>query len=268
MQRPFTYLQPSGYRAMAAVVDGLKGCESKLSSFEGGTFSWKFVEQLPPPDLFSSLTNIAFDFEVHELDPDSDFYVPDPGIPECRALMARGGLRDFLAGLPCLESLSISFVLNADTMDIDYPARLEDIIKAGHHWPRLRSLSLGDIEVKTQELIDTLTLHQDTLRRLELHDIRLSTSWLTFLPNVSELLELDEASIWGDIYGARQFALGLVWVEHWDMGEPHLWPDDSFRTDLGAYLANGGTCPLNHNNQGRRLSPGYDPFSLGLGNLF
>ncbi|KAK3688807.1 hypothetical protein B0T22DRAFT_162237 [Podospora appendiculata] len=255
--QPWDNLRPSGYRGAKAVLSALETCNSKLEALEIGTVSWRIIDALPSPDRLSSLTSLTLALDTvddRSRIPNAETLYTSTEVPKCRKLFELGGFRDFLAGLPNLEALGVEFTYSNELPMLQYPAGLDDIIKPGHHWPKLRALNLGNIDMETEGLMGFLELHKDMLLRLELHDIRITTSWLKLLPDIHTLLSLKQASVWGDLYGVQAVTEdGEEMGEHWDLGDPSWSDDDPFSHKLGLYLVEGGTCPLKHANMSNTI---------------
>ncbi|KAH7039874.1 uncharacterized protein B0I36DRAFT_3048 [Microdochium trichocladiopsis] len=164
---------------------------------------------------------------------------------ECARVMSTGMLRNFLICLENLENLQVSFLYNS--VNLDFPARLDDVIQPKHRWEYLTTLKLENISTERQELLAVLKRHKDTLEALSLHNIALrNTSWLVLLPQIRKTLTgLVSASMDGELFG---------WDERYDMEEYWNLGRDGYgaelRFDLNRYLKSQviKTCPLSRDN--------------------
>ncbi|KAM7201798.1 hypothetical protein V8F20_004759 [Naviculisporaceae sp. PSN 640] len=131
---------------------------------------------------------------------------------------------------------------------------LGHVLKPGHVWPFLKSLSLTGLASRARDFLKVFELHKKTLRRLELMNIFLigdpprDDNWTPFLKALREMLGVHGCTvvIYGDMVdwiqepGADVDSLDPVW---WDMGVP--WGKHVGRENLTEWFANGGECPVN-----------------------
>ncbi|KAK4208532.1 hypothetical protein QBC37DRAFT_452424 [Rhypophila decipiens] len=190
-------------------------------------------------------------------------------------LLYHGHLRDFLAALPNLEHLSVNF----SPME---PRRLTErepgphlvplgtLMKAGHRWPALKSLSLTGIMDRGENYLAMFELHRSTLKKIELWCLYLAAeepgerSWIPFLQALQQMLGTRgcELVICGDAIDWRNHAevvesLGdydldgggpgdnLIPVR-WKFGLPEhvLERPYRLRQKLSAWFVQGGEIPL------------------------
>ncbi|KAK9416614.1 putative Replication factor C subunit 3 [Seiridium unicorne] len=160
-------------------------------------------------------------------------------VPECRRVMEKGLLRDFIASLKALKTIVVQF--DSHSKRHGYPAALHDVIYPRHCWEHLYHLSLSNIVCERQDLVAVLKKHKTSLMILELQDIRLySTSWLVLLPQIRKTLRLDDALICGELYGRNEYT---GQDEKFDLEPPDCAIDD-LRVAVTNYLCDGGRCPL------------------------
>ncbi|KAK8095053.1 hypothetical protein PG997_001738 [Apiospora hydei] len=218
--KPGTSPEPVGCRQLGTLLSAIGDKDIKLKSLTAGHFSWKFFENNPMTLLID--TGVE---DAHEEEPNLGSEVH-----KCRPVMERGLLRDFIASLTQLKTLSVMF--NFHSYEHGFPAALEDVIKPKHKWEHLEDLSLGNIECERQELMSVLKRHKDTLDSLELQDIRLkSTSWLALQSSIRKHLNLVDAMVTGELYGVDEEMMmdELFMLEPADLR-------DELRDDLCDYL--------------------------------
>jgi len=81
--------------------------------------------------------------------------------------------------------------------------RLKDIIKPSHRWPYLRRLALSGFVATSQEFLDVVALHKDTLRYIEFGVVELlDNKPKAFVQNVNQLMGRSfESVVWGPVRG-------------------------------------------------------------------
>ncbi|KAM7216800.1 hypothetical protein V8F06_007777 [Rhypophila decipiens] len=159
---------------------------------------------------------------------------------ECGSrLLNHGHLRDFLAALPNLEHLSVNF----SPME---PRRLMErepgpdlvplgtVMKGGHRWPGLKSLSLTGITDRSENYLAMFELHKSTLKKIELGYLYLAAEE----PEVVEIL--GDSDLDGGGHGDN-----LIPVR-WKFGLPEhaLERPYRLRQRLSAWFVQGGEIPL------------------------
>ncbi|KAK7921509.1 hypothetical protein PG985_009531 [Apiospora marii] len=233
--KPGTSPEPVGCRQLGTLLSAIGNKDIQLKSLTAGHFSWQFFENNPivlsgalAPCSGLTYLELLIDTGVE------DIFEEEPNlgseVNKCRPVMERGLLRDFIASLTQLKTLSIMF--NFHSYEHGFPAALEDVIKPKHKWEHLEDLSLGNIECERQELMSVLKRHKDTLDSLELQDIRLkSTSWLALQSSIRKHLKLVDVMVTGELYGVDEEMM----MDELFMLEP---PDlrDELRDDLCDYL--------------------------------
>lgn len=179
------------------------------------------------------------------LNPDDDHDGFGTEVLDCARVMSTGMLRDFLRCLESLEVLQVSFLYNS--VNLDFPARLGDVVQPKHRWEYLTTLKLENISTERQELLAVLKRHRDTLEALSLHNMSLrTTSWLILLPQIRKTLTgLVSASMDGELFGWDE---RYDEEEYWNLGRDSYGAD--LRFDLNRYLRSQivRNCPLNRDN--------------------
>ncbi|KAK6824564.1 hypothetical protein PG987_012058 [Apiospora arundinis] len=237
--KPDTAPDPVGCRQLgtllSAIADNPDNHNIRLKSLTAGHFSWSFFENNPvvlsgalAPCSSLTYLELLIDTGVEGI------YDPEPNygseVAQCRTVMNRGLLRDFIASLTQLKSLSVMFNFHSELQG--FPAALEDVIKPRHRWEYLEDLSLGNVECERQELMAVLKRHKDTLDSLELQDIRLkTTSWLPLQAAIRKNLNLVDAMVTGDLYGVDE---DMMMDELFMLHPPDV--RDELRDDLCDYL--------------------------------
>ncbi|KAK3684075.1 hypothetical protein B0T22DRAFT_520554 [Podospora appendiculata] len=108
----------------------------------------------------------------------------------------KGQFREFAKSLRCLRTLSIKFS-NAHLIPRGSysAATLHDTIEPRHRWPALQCLTLEFVQCKSADLLQFVTIHEDTLKSVYLEDVRMdNTEWTDLIAglralNVSRILE-------------------------------------------------------------------------------
>ncbi|KAK9773447.1 putative F-box domain-containing protein [Seiridium cardinale] len=258
--KPRTELMPKGCRHLDSLLSAVAGAGIKLKRLRAGPFSWKFFEK-EPAALSKALTpcadlihlELTIDTGTNDV-PINQASDDDVGteVPECRRVMEKGLLRDFIASLEALKTIVVQF--DSHSKRHGYPAALRDVIYPGYRWEHLYHLSLSNIVCERQDLVAVLKKHKTSLKILELQDIRLrSTSWLVFLPQIRKTLRLDDAIICGELYGRNEYT---GQDEKFDLEPPDCAIDD-LRIAVTDYLCDGGRCPLT--DRDNVLSEAYIP---------
>ncbi|KAK8130760.1 hypothetical protein PG999_003140 [Apiospora kogelbergensis] len=240
--KPDTAPDPVGCRQLETLLSAISASGGqqqdhriRLKSLTAGHFSWSFFDNNPvvlsgalAPCSSLTYLELLIDTGVE------DIYEAEPEygseVALCRPVMERGLLRDFIASLTQLRSLSVMF--NFHSYEQGFPAALEDVIKPKHRWEHLEDLSLGNVECERQGLMSVLKRHKDTLESLELQDIRLkSTSWLALQASIRKHMRLVDAMVTGELYGVDEDMMmdELFMLEPADLR-------DELRDDLCDYL--------------------------------
>ncbi|KAI8632973.1 hypothetical protein F5Y19DRAFT_472156 [Xylariaceae sp. FL1651] len=256
-------IHPEGNRPLEALLMANARAGCALTSLRAGSLHWRFFKRTER-DLarmfrpLANLTSIEFSISV---DPADERIHENSSLRKCRRVLAKGAIRSILKSMPHLQSLRIE-VLTLDYDELEKGARLVDLIEPGFRWPNLRELVLGGIESDRPELMRVLGLHKDTLQKLCLRDITLtSTSWRKLLPDIRKTLSLADACICGDIYGHceddDEDMIESPWgsalaedLEYWDLSVPEVGTHD-MRDSINMYCREGGRryppeLPLSH----------------------
>ncbi|KAI1337369.1 hypothetical protein F5Y15DRAFT_160099 [Xylariaceae sp. FL0016] len=237
---PSWYLDPEACRHVDALLSAVCQSNIQLEQLTIGQLSWRFFQK-PPVELSRALSPCA-NLKTLQMfiDTGLDDSGPEPvwgtEVPECREMVESGLVRDFIASLARLEDIYVVF---SDCSDLHgFPARLENILRPGHRWAHLTSLTLGTISCERQELMAVFKRHRETLRHLCLRDIELrSTSWLVLLRKVRKTLDLEKACVCGNIYGITEDTMSEYYgeEEYWDLRYPEEEPN-ALRKDVNDWL--------------------------------
>ncbi|KAH8678335.1 hypothetical protein BX600DRAFT_148728 [Xylariales sp. PMI_506] len=238
------YIEPVGCRHLDALLSAVAGTGIRLQSLQAGLFSWKFFQKdsatlsraLAPCRDLTSL-ELSFNTGVDEDTAHSAEATAE--IAACRAVMRSGLVREFVASLANLETLSLDLAWYHGTHG--FRVSLDDLIIPRHRWENLENLSLRNIITDRQELMSVFKKHRDTLKSLELEDIRLrKTSWLILLPQIRKTLDLEGAFLCGELYGRGE---EVTEDELFDLGTPESDPNP-LRDAIADYLIDGGRFPM------------------------
>ncbi|KAE9374356.1 hypothetical protein N431DRAFT_556675 [Stipitochalara longipes BDJ] len=176
--------------------------------------------------------------------------------PDCyRFLRKTSAIGVFLGKLPHLESLRLQF----DNLNMKigggrcFPARLTDLIRKGHVWPKLRKLELGIFETSESQLVGLLERHASTLKHFGLKDyveMDAGGSWISVLRKMKSFLKLEKMRIEASLSTKHSIdSAPERWsvFEHYSspalIGEKGLCPED-----IEDYLIRNGPVPLTDNN--------------------
>lgn len=167
-------------------------------------------------------------------------------------------LADMVANLPSLLSLRLSF----DYLSFENPyasINLSQIVDSTLTWQYLSKLSLQAV-VTTEEFIrDLLSRHANTLRSLELSNIRFKVTtasrkrekqgyWVRFILFLGQDMSLTHIKFNG--------AFSNSWDEGWttsdaddrrhhrQVGIPTEWPTDCLKYRIERYITKGAECPF------------------------
>jgi hypothetical protein len=233
-----------GRRVLALLLKALEASNNpNLRALKAGRLSWRCIDNLLQArprldDFFSHLTELNLHFCMCRL-----FVVagePEPQKTADRDAYKRwcedGTLASFLVTLPSLESLAISFCHKNYPLLRSWLPWIGHVVRPGHHWPRLTTLSFGGMNMKSSQLLQLLADHKDTLRRLELFTVHLDgrDQWPLALAEMRETLTLEDAAIWHSILDDHG---------QWNLGSPREEAKE-LASAVRNYLVHGGPCPI------------------------
>ncbi|KAK4156101.1 hypothetical protein C8A00DRAFT_12926 [Chaetomidium leptoderma] len=245
----------TGRRAFASLLRALEGAGTKLRTLEATRLEWKAIGDLPRTrphlGLFSNLVDLNLHFCLCPLvsHQGSDASGHPDVVRHCRS-REDGLLPNFLASLCSLQHLAISFCyfISRDAAAASPVVPwLSDVIPPDHHWPRLTSLSLGNLNVTREGFLDVLSRHKDTLRKLELFAVWIDTPWPAVLPEIrAATLSLKHADVWYMLSDDRgQWFAG----RRSQPADADAQPDElNLGPAVETYLVHGGTCPITDAN--------------------
>jgi len=165
-------------------------------------------------------------------------------------------LADFIATPQDLESLDISYERYPVEYSDSVPIFLKDVTQSRQFWATLQDVKLKGIRAGKQDLVQFLTAHSQTLKRLELVDIVLVTvihdetasnaqivpSWIELMKIMQKRLRLQNITFGGAIIaeGSKEF-----WVVGGPSGRMSCCSAGGFDTGclkgrVENYIVNGG----------------------------
>ena len=112
-------------------------------------------------------------------------------------------------------------------------------------WPCLQSITLHNIDAKSENLDRFFEQHALTLKHVTMETIvLLDGTWTDALEKMSKVLNLKSACVKG-------YLIGVDPRQHWNL-EPDIWAEQSdlqsqenrTREAIQDYLVKGGSCPL------------------------
>jgi hypothetical protein len=233
-----------GRRVLALLLKALEASNNtNLRALKAGRLAWRCIDNLlqarPRLDhFFSNLTELNLHFCMCR-----QFVVAGESSPErddnrdaYYRWRENSALAGFLATLPSLESLAISFCHKNYPFTRGSIPWIGHVVRPGHHWPRLTTLSLGGMNLAPSQLLQLLADHKDTLRRLELFTVWLKgdDQWPLALAQMRETLSLEDAAIWHSILDNRG---------QWNLGSPREEAKE-LASAVRNYLVHGGPCPI------------------------
>lgn len=190
--------------------------------------------------LQSLYLQITIRFEHHWGDSQYREHSVEVGLSlrDVRAAFHQHRLREFLVGLPKLQSLKLDLGADkyAEVLTTLAPSLVADVLAVRHTWSDLRKLSLRCFYTQPKTLLALLKRHRSTLRVLKLHNVLIDTFLgpgpLEILATIHKTLQLERAKLSGNFSGEQT----------WDLS------DTSLARAVEEYLVHGGTCPLNATN--------------------
>jgi hypothetical protein len=170
--------------------------------------------------------------------------------------LTKGGLADFLKGLPCLRHLSIGLD-TFSTVPLAFGIDSVHVLDPEAHWPDLQSLSLKNMALHSGHMLPFFDKHRQTLDHVRLegvmvigdalsdffHDMRKILN-MRFFDTDGLLLGLLRQPIEGEPYAPWQ----LLYYYMFDTGHECL-----IRDRLEAFILRDGDYPLTF-GRGQRLS--------------
>ncbi|KAI1352610.1 hypothetical protein F5Y01DRAFT_278942 [Xylaria sp. FL0043] len=242
---------PEGKRQMDALLRANAHSPCALTSFRAGSFHWRFFKRSEREltRMFKPLASLTSIELCVSVDPADERVHEGNSLRKCQRVLAKGGMRSMFQHTPRLESLWVE-ILGLEYDTIEKGAAFRDLIAPGFHWPHLKELVLGGFAGDRTEIMNALLLHKNTLRKLCLRDVTLtSTSWRKLLPDIRRNLHLEEACICGDIYGLHEHDSDAEgsWIndptnlplEYWGLSVPEIDADD-MRDSINMYCRQGG----------------------------
>ncbi|KAI2632744.1 hypothetical protein GGS21DRAFT_521061 [Xylaria nigripes] len=212
-----------------------------VKSLHMGSVHWQFFGQNEQNLLrmfqpLANLTSIELNIAIHS----NDGLDTVDLVMGCRNVLSRGSIRKILTSMPQLQFLCVDI---EDLIDpyFEKGAWLKDVIEPGFHWPNLRELALGGMMADRTEIMDVLMQHKNTLQKLCLRNITLSsTSWWKLLPDIRRNLYLQDVCICGILHGkyengdppARRRSF-QSWRLLGDTGDTSLWESVNMYCRLG-----------------------------------
>ncbi|KAK3290418.1 uncharacterized protein B0H64DRAFT_412300 [Chaetomium fimeti] len=227
-------------RVLAVLLEALEDNDTKLETLKAGRLDWRSIGDLPRTPvqlgLFSNLADLNLHFCVCGIHRYRHGERPD--LVEYARQTEAGMLPTFLEALPRLRALSIAFCSMFPNGPGVSEGWLRDVMRPGHHWPHLTSLSFGGMNLTRSLFMDILARHKDTLRRLELFSVWLDGHWPSTLAEMRKMLTLEDATIWG----------GLCCDEgRWRiLDHPEPVPDgrENVVHAIRRYMLHGDPCPI------------------------
>ncbi|EER39257.1 methyltransferase [Histoplasma capsulatum H143] len=169
-------------RQFMSLMSVLSRQRVRFSVLEVGPLSFSvFEEDLEPvQEVFSSLKKLVFYLSAIK---------DTPWRPKAQAsLFGSEGFCDIVGNGKAIKLLSIASQLTHLSISTDdAPLRKEANFKsfvANYTWPQLKRLSIGNLVVSENDLIDFLSRHG--LEELSIRSITLQGSWITALPAMRE----------------------------------------------------------------------------------
>lgn len=179
----------------------------KLRHLQIGAFHWEFINLLNDfalkldqvVDICRSLTTLEIATRGEIIGEDTKFGedVNEDDIGSCRRAVSKRSLCKILAATPDLREMTLRFAnkwqdmgaRSTSTVNICFPAAIDDILPADYYWRNLQKLELQTIECSSQQLLGFLERHASTLKSAMFRHVRLvNESWLIFLPQMRELM--------------------------------------------------------------------------------
>jgi hypothetical protein len=231
-----------GVRPLEVLLEALAHVGIKLRSLRAGQLAWGFFQKSPTEleRLFRPVRDAEhIDLQL-TLDLGETLRDVTGNTERCRELFRQGVVRDLLAPMRRLRILRVGFL--CDYAVRNKPARLGDIMGEVHHWPRLTQLELSHVEADRDSLMESLSLHKDTLRFLCLQDFRLrSSTWEELLPELRNKLYLEDACICGNLAGQvlKDTPRDESAEDEWDLSVPGIGEND-MRASINCYCQRGG----------------------------
>ncbi|KAK4121488.1 hypothetical protein N657DRAFT_577432 [Parathielavia appendiculata] len=279
-RHPHPHHGKPGRRALASLLRAIAVDDNSSSSSGTVTFpslkalglSWESLEDLGwattrRPQLtpfFTGIRNLSLQFclcgvfrrddaprpwggpgpgDLHQTPPREDLR------RYARLLGSEGALPAFLAAMPSLTSLAISFCYGLGPTNISLVAGDDDGKGKQQRWPCLESISLGGLNLPRSMLMDFLGSHKATLRRIELFSVGSDGDWPEMLREMRGMLALEDAAVWTRIYNdAGQWHLGRPMASGAAKGEAWRGEHVNLATAVARYLVNGGECPVTERN--------------------
>jgi hypothetical protein len=232
-------------QSLAALVEGVSHVQ--LYEFWTSNLSWNYFHRLFPvraPQVWQSLTSITLGISVDTLEDQAS----------CMGVLTKGDLRSFLSQLPMLQHLSLVFsseLLGHEVLCSHAP--LGCVLPTPTPWSNLQSIHLDGFESTAQELVEFLGVYCATLKSVTLRNcFLLSGSWIYLLPELRELLSLEEAEVSGAVEGFHEL---------WLVKTPEYRNDCMLSECLTHWLTHpevASSCPLSRRNLVWNMNPQED----------
>ncbi|KAF7534278.1 hypothetical protein G7054_g6387 [Neopestalotiopsis clavispora] len=231
-----------GVRELEVMLEALATTKIEIQDLRAGLMNWHFFDKDKErlSQLCSPLINLR-NINIHlSLETDDDGHAAFDEIDDCREVLRKGMLKNFLKSMPGLEELSISFIGDYD--EPEAVLSLDWVLDPGFQWPELQSITLEGFDCSRSALWHFLERHRDKLKYLTLSDIVLHGSWYMLLPDIRNKLHLDDVCIYGRLYGYDEtedridepFGPHDDWEEYWYLSAPEAAPDD-MRSSISCY---------------------------------
>lgn len=196
-----------GVGPLRSLLLAADAADLKLETLSAGNVNWRFfvesekqnIQVLPKMQrALRSLRTLRLYISTRS-EYDDDAYLDDLShvmVPECAEYLHQTShLRDFITATPDLERLDFNF----DCNDPYSPATLCDSIGT-FKWHSLRVVAFSFISAGEDCLAQFYVRHANTLRKIRLDNILLSTgSWPSLLQRARKVLKLEQAVLCGTL---------------------------------------------------------------------
>lgn len=237
---------------MFPLVAALRVAHSSVHQLEVRTLNFAvfgqgiYGEHLQHIDVWG-ITRLYLQFSL--TDPGSETLESSMNIINCKRVLHRGHLKDFLRKFTSLQALGLDFEARS-LGNGRAPVDLQDIFGEDQAWPQLRALTICHADTPASTITALLSSHAASLRSLSLGDVCLDPpgSWESLLSDIQPSLSLTNAEFYYFLFDARigGFARGRSAMLGWyvDSQESVEMGMSDLGKRLEVFMIRGGICPL------------------------